>query len=48
VWAVGSYNNSSNVSQTLTLHWNGSAWKVVPSPDPSGPALDQNLAIHCC
>jgi alkylated DNA repair dioxygenase AlkB len=43
VWAVGHYNNSSNVSQTLTLHWNGSAWKVVPSPDPSGPALDQEL-----
>jgi hypothetical protein len=43
VWAVGSYHNSNNVSQTLILHWNGSAWKVVPSPDPSGPALDQEL-----
>ena len=43
VWAVGHYNNSNNVSQTLTLHWNGSAWKLVPSPDPSGPALDQEL-----
>ena len=43
VWAVGSYKNSNNVSQTLILHWNGSAWKVVPSPDPSGPTLDQEL-----
>jgi len=43
VWAVGHYNNSNNVSQTLTVHWYGSAWKLVPSPDPSGPALDQEL-----
>ena len=43
VWAVGFYQGSSNVSQTLILHWNGSSWKVVPSPDPSGPAMDQEL-----
>src|SRR5215469_2725017 len=43
VWAVGSYTNSNNVSQTLILHWNGSAWKLVPSPDPRGPARDQEL-----
>ena len=43
VWAVGNYHNSSNVDQTLILHWNGTSWKVVPSPDPSGPTLDQAL-----
>jgi hypothetical protein len=43
VWAVGYNTNSSNVDQTLILHWNGSAWKQVPSPDPSGPAMDQEL-----
>jgi hypothetical protein len=43
VWAVGYFVNSNNVDQTLILHWNGSAWKLVPSPDPSGPALDQEL-----
>ena len=43
LWAVGSFVNGNNVSQTLILHWNGTAWKVVPSPDPSGPTLDQIL-----
>ena len=43
VWAVGYYKNSNNVDQTLILHWNGTAWKQVPSPNPSGPALDQEL-----
>ena len=43
VWAVGYFVNSNNVDQTLILHWNGTSWKQVPSPDPSGPALDQEL-----
>ena len=32
VWAVGSWSNSSNVSKTLTLRWDGSSWKIVASP----------------
>ncbi len=33
-WAVGDYNDSAGgVEQTLTLHWNGSAWSVVTSPN---------------
>src|SRR5436309_1613241 len=32
-WAVGSFDNGTG-SQTLTEHWNGATWKVVPSPDP--------------
>jgi hypothetical protein len=43
VWAVGYFVNSNNVDQTLILHWNGTSWKQVPSPDPSGPAMDQEL-----
>ena len=42
VWAVGYFHNGNNVDQTLILHWNGTAWTQVPSPnpDPSGfPAL---------
>ena len=35
VWAVGFYEAASGAYQTLALHWNGSAWKVVPSPNPS-------------
>jgi hypothetical protein len=35
VWAVGQYNNGS-MDQTLIEHWNGTAWKQVPSPNPGG------------
>ena len=36
-WAVGSYvKNSMSLGQTLVEHWNGTAWKVQPSPNPSG------------
>ncbi|HET7244403.1 MAG TPA: hypothetical protein VFJ07_06155 [Streptosporangiaceae bacterium] len=35
-WAVGSDTGSSGLSQTLTEHWDGSAWTVVPSPDVAG------------
>jgi hypothetical protein len=36
VWAVGQYYlqaNGTHGSRALTLHWNGSSWKVVPNPD---------------
>lgn len=34
-WAVGVGRNSAGVDQTLILHWNGTAWSQVSSPDPS-------------
>ncbi|MDQ6694890.1 MAG: S-layer homology domain-containing protein, partial [Chloroflexota bacterium] len=35
VWAVGNYTTSnSSPPQTLTEHWNGTAWSVVSSPNP--------------
>lgn len=35
VWAVGAYNlnNQTGTLQTLTEHWDGNAWNVVPSPN---------------
>lgn len=36
VWAVGSYRNIGEDYQTLILHWNGSAWSIVPSPNFPG------------
>jgi hypothetical protein len=34
IWAVGSYTNSDRtLSQTLTMHWDGTQWTVVPSPN---------------
>lgn len=35
-WAVGYFDNGTS-HQTLVLHWNGTAWKLVPSPNPGGP-----------
>jgi hypothetical protein len=32
-WAVGSYQNSSFIYQTLTEHWNGTSWSVITSPN---------------
>jgi hypothetical protein len=35
VWAVG-MQNSSGAPQTLTQHWDGALWSVVPSPNIGG------------
>ncbi len=42
VWSVGYYyNNSAHTWMTLTLHWNGTSWSVVPSPNPNpGPGYN--------
>ncbi|HEX5690149.1 MAG TPA: hypothetical protein VFX76_09110, partial [Roseiflexaceae bacterium] len=34
-WAVGSYLDANFNRRTLTLHWDGTAWSVVPSPNPN-------------
>jgi hypothetical protein len=40
-WAVGGESTSSDPSGvTLIVHWNGSAWKQVPSPSPNSPNGD--------
>jgi hypothetical protein len=37
VWAVGySEDFSSFRLNTLTEHWDGTAWKIIPSPNPAG------------
>src|SRR5205814_9696196 len=36
VWAVGKYTASGNVSRPLTMHWNGTQWSIVPTPDVTG------------
>ncbi|HEY7282587.1 MAG TPA: hypothetical protein VID47_13445 [Actinomycetota bacterium] len=33
VWAVGYYTDGNGHSRTLTEHWNGTSWKIVPSPN---------------
>jgi hypothetical protein len=41
-WAVGSYDNGM-ADRTLIVHWNGSMWKVVPSPNVGGPSRENFL-----
>ena len=41
VWAVGFTSDPGGLnSSNLTLHWNGSAWSVVSSPNPGGNSVD--------
>jgi len=39
-WAVGVYWNTSGLSRSLILHWNGTAWSRVKSPNP-GPMANR-------
>lgn len=41
IWAVGSFQSAKGTainSYTLTMHWNGTAWTIVPSPNPATPS----------
>jgi hypothetical protein len=42
-WAVGD-SAKGTVLQTLIVHWNGTRWRQVPSPNPGGPANDNALS----
>ena len=44
VWAVGARQDSDGPWHTLTEHWNGSVWSVVPSADP-GAGGNQLYAV---
>src|SRR5947209_14875409 len=37
IWSVGSFNVGpyANSLRTLTEHWNGTSWSIVPSPNPA-------------
>lgn len=37
VWAVGDYNNGAGLWQTMVQQWDGTTWRIKPSPNlPSG------------
>ena len=45
-WAVGTYyNNTTNTYDTLTLHWNGSSWSEVSSPNPDAAGENRLNAV---
>lgn len=44
VWAVGHGNDFSTLrSRTLIERWDGTSWRIVPSPNPAGPNLPNEL-----
>jgi hypothetical protein len=43
-WAVGEYNTSAGALKTLVLHWNGTTWAQVASPNPGVPSSAVFLA----
>lgn len=40
VWAVGFYTGPSSFLN-LAMHWDGTAWTITPTPNPSQPNTDQ-------
>jgi len=49
IWAVGHSGDPSSIPlQTLTEHWNGTSWSIIPSPSPgtyNGNVLNAVAAI---
>jgi hypothetical protein len=46
VWAVGSYTNDYYGSSTsLVEHWNGSAWRIIPSPNPNPGYINDLVTV---
>jgi hypothetical protein len=45
VWAVGLSLMNAAFASTLTEHWNGSAWSIVPSPNAANAFSTRLLAI---
>ena len=41
-WAVGNYVDDQGAYRTLILHWNGTKWSRVKSPDPSAGDSELN------
>jgi hypothetical protein len=48
IWAVGYYQADDKGEFTLTLHWDGKEWSVVPSPNitpKEGPPMNSLLSV---
>jgi hypothetical protein len=44
IWAFGSFLSTDGMqTMTLVLHWDGTTWTIVPSPDPTKGFLDDLL-----
>jgi hypothetical protein len=45
-WAVGSYVNGNGASLNQALHWNGTRWSRVPTPDPNGTGASASNTLN--
>ena len=45
--AVGSYNDRSGTQVTLAESWNGTAWHVQTTPDPTGATASALVGLSC-
>src|SRR5207302_5694680 len=45
--AVGYATNSSNVTSTLAMRWNGTSWSAQATPNPSGQPVSELLSVSC-
>jgi WD40 repeat protein len=48
IWAVGQFticSDSPCTPQTLTMHWNGKEWTLVPSPNPGWEAASEGASL---
>jgi hypothetical protein len=45
--AVGTYTKASGAGVPLAEQWNGSTWRILPTPNPSGTALSSLLGVAC-
>jgi hypothetical protein len=46
IWAVGTYIKPDVGNRSLTEHWDGSSWKVVPSPNPGPTGLSYPHGVY--
>lgn len=45
--AVGLFNNTPGFDVTLAEHWNGTRWRIQPTPDPAGATNSSLGAVSC-
>src|SRR5215831_12643713 len=45
--AVGTYVKSSGAGVTLAERWDGSTWRVQPTPSPAGAAFSSLFGVFC-
>lgn len=45
-WAVGDHY-APNGNKTLAMHWDGSSWTIVPSPNPEGHSAMNVQGVGC-